>query len=294
VRLRPLLALALVVPALGAAACGEAEQRVVGRLLAHPVRDADVSLRVAFSQRGADLLRLSVAGPFHDNGAAKLPSFDLRVRFAYRLLGDTRALAFRVISSGTNVFVRHEGETYQVGEQRIARLLRAGRRAKHRDLRLADLQRDGIELAAWFPDASVAGDERRRGEEVTHLTSHLDISAALNNIAEVLEGKTLRSEAFPLTPELIARIDGLLSDPVFDLFVARSDGSLRRLAGSVEVDPPEIPLLAGSRLHGALDLRNVGEHNEITAPTGGRPIEDLVRGLSLELGLATDPSVPAA
>ena len=280
--------------ALGIAGCGRAERQVIDRMLAHPVRDADVTLHVAFTQAGNDLLRLDVAGPYHDNGAGKLPSFDLGVRFGYTVLGDTRTLAFRAISNGTNVFVRHDGETFQVGEARVARFLRQGRRAHARTLRVAELQREGLDLGAWFPDAAIVGDELLRGEAVTHLTGHLDVSAALNNLAEVLEGKVLRREAFPLTPALIERIDALLTDPQLDLYVANSDGSLRRLSGSVGVDPPGIPLLANSRLTGSLDLRNVGEPNTITAPSGGRPITELLRGLALELGLQADPSVPAA
>ena len=291
---RSLLVALAALAALAVAGCGGAERQAIDRMLAHPVRDADIAVHVAFSQAGADLFRLDVAGPYHDNGAAKLPSFDLRVRFGYTLLGESRTLAFRAISSGTNVFVEHDGETFQVGAARVAKLLAHDRRAHTRRLRTAELGREGLDLGAWFPDAHIVGDEQLRGEDVTHLTSHLDVSAALNNLAVVLEGQALRREAFPLTPELIGRIDALLTDPQLDLYVAKSDGSLRRLAGSVGVDPPAIPLLAGSRLTGSLDLRNVGEPNTITAPSGGRPIAELLRGLALQFGLQADPSVPAA
>jgi len=297
VRRRPLLALALLALALGVAACGSAERRILDRALANPVHDADVTLRMAFSAAGTDIVRLTVAGPFHDNGPSKLASFDLRVRVAYTLFGTTQRLALRVISTGTNVMVRHAGETYQVGEDRIAQFLRRGR-AKHRELAridsLADLERFGIDLQAWFPDSRVVGDEQLGGETVTHLTGDLDVAAALQNISVILEGNTLRRQRFALTPAVIGQIENLFSDPHFDVYVAKADGSLRRVAGSVGVNLPGVPLLADARLRGTLDLRNVGERNDISAPSEGRPIEELVRGLALELGLQADPTVPAA
>lgn len=293
---RPVLALALVAVAAGAAACGSAERRIIDRALAAPVRDADVALRIAFTAAGTDLLRLSVDGPFHDNGPDELPSFDFRVRLSYTLLGATRGLAMRVISTGRNVMVRRAGETYQVGEERVARLMRRGghRREAPEIAGLADLERLGIDLNAWFPDSRIVGQEQLRGEAVTHVAGRLDLSAALENLAGVLEGNTLRAERFALAPELIGRIDALLGDPQLDLYTADADGSLRRLAGSVRVTVPGLPFLADGRLSGTLDLRNVGERNTIRARSSGRPIEELLQGLTVELGLAADPSVPAA
>lgn len=290
---------ALAALAAGLAACGTEERRIIDRALAHPVRDADVTLRMAFSAAGTDLLRLSVTGPFHANGLNEMASFDFRVRFAYTLLGATRRVAMRVISTGSNVLVRHAGETYQVGEDRLAKIM--GRGAAHRRQApeissLADLEHLGFDLNAWFPDSRVVGDERLRGEDVTHLAGHLDLSAALDNLAQVLEGNTLRAQRFAITPEVIGRIDDLLTDPEFDVYVADADGSLRRITGSVGVTVPGVPFLADSHLEGTLDLRDVGERNTIRAKPAGtpRPIEELLRGLAVELGLAADPSIPAA
>ena len=295
---RPVLALALVALALGLAACGGAERRIIDRALAHPVHDADVSLRVAFSAAGTDLLRLSVTGPFHDNGPDELASFDFRVRFSYTLLGATRRIALRLISTGRNVLVRHAGETYQVGEDRLAKLMGRGahRRQAPPIASLADLERMGIDLNAWFPDSRVVGEEQLRGEAVTHLAGRLDLSAALDNLGQILEGTALRAKRFAITPEQIGRIDDVLTDPELDAYFADADGTLRRIAGSVGVTVPGLPFLADSRLTGTLDLRDVGERNTIRADTTGpaRPIDELLRGLSVELGLAANPAIPAA
>src|SRR5262249_3833025 len=159
-RMRPrlLLVSSLVAVACGAAACGQAQKDLVARALQSPIHDADIHFTLSMTNQGGRLLDVAFAGPYHFNGPHQLESFDFNARFAAHMAGTTRDFAARVVSTGRDVFVVYKGVTYQVGAQRIARFERRARANASDQPRLrtlADLERNGIHLDSWFPDATI-------------------------------------------------------------------------------------------------------------------------------------------
>ena len=136
-----IVACAASVVAVAAVGCGGEEASVVQTAFETPVDSAQVALRLDVDQRGRSLMRMTLNGPMKSNGKDRLESFDWRVPFSAR--GRT-LMAGRVISTGDNVFVRHGGRTYEVGEKRVAKLNRHA--AGGEEIGLRDLTRMGIDL----------------------------------------------------------------------------------------------------------------------------------------------------
>ena len=144
---RKLAGMALGVVLAAGAGCGEKEADVVDRALREEIRSADMELSVRMADhRGRLAAGFTVAGPFVDNGERKLPSFDWRM--AAEGAG-APAFRGRVISTGDNVFVRHDGRTYEVGEKQVAAYnaeLARSERSGEQVEDLEDVGRLGIDL----------------------------------------------------------------------------------------------------------------------------------------------------
>ncbi len=77
----------------------------------------------------------------------------------------------------------------------------------------------------------------------------------------------------------IRTIDRIISDPRFDVHVAKSDDKLRRIAGQLKFDDRS----AKGTLSFAFTYSNVDEEVEIDAPEGKtRPIDDLFARMGVE------------
>lgn len=280
----PLLALASCA-AVALSACGSEERDLVDRAIKAPVRDADTAFVVRLADHGTDVMRFTLRGPYHSNGDTKIPSFDLRMALGIQIAGRQGRIPVRAVGTGEDVFVVLGGQTYQLGAERYRRIEQRG--AQGGDAGdLGDLERAGIDLESWFPEADVVGDERLFGEQVTHLEGRLDVSAMLQNIARLARSprtaKALGLPAGALDGATIEEIDKTVTDPRLDVFVGKADGAFRRIAATMGIT---IPGLSEPHLDLRLDLRNVGEVNTIDeAPAGPyQSFDALEAGLQREL-----------
>jgi len=166
------LNLAMVLLLVGAtAACGAEEASVLERAFEQEIRTATLDMRLEAA--GA---AVTLRGPFEDNSAGKLPSFDWKLHAEGLGAG---ALDARVASSGRNVFVEHGGETYEIGEREVARFQRESRKGGSSQLEdvedVEDAQRLGLQ--DWFPKSDLEEDSRVGDEPTTRVTGRLDVSA---------------------------------------------------------------------------------------------------------------------
>lgn len=261
------------------AGCGEEEASILESAFKHDVRSAEVSLRVELGEAGKPTLAVSLQGPMRSNGAGKLESFDWRIRGE----GEAESISSRVISSGRNAFVEYDGETYEVGEKRIAGLQQGGGSASEGEVDdLKDAERLGLDLRSWFPTSDAEQDSEVGGEATRRATGRLDLSAALKDLRRLASSPALAADPSlkplaEITPREIEEIDRLVSDPRFALDVADDDGKLRRVAATMAFRAGKgVP---AQTLRFVLQYRNVDEPVEIRAPSSGKPIEELLKRL---------------
>ena len=274
----PLLLLALLA-ALVAGACGGREASVVDRAFEDPVRSAQVTLRLTVDGAEGQDRALELAGPWRSNGPGQLHSFDWRARVA---AGSDGAFEGRLVSTGENLFVEHRGETYEVGEARVAELERraAAQRRQQGDVDGAeDLERLGVDPKAWFPESDEE-DAEVAGVPTTKVTGTLDVERAVRDVARLLRRPELQAQLGGRVPSAteLRLLAAVLEDPRFELHAGREDGKLRRLAATARVVPPRGEG-APVTVRFALELRDVDQPVRIDAPSGGRPIEELLQQL---------------
>jgi hypothetical protein len=259
--------------------CGAREAEVVKGAFEKDIKSANIELAIATHSDG-EAFNLSLRGPYRSNGEGKLPSADLDVKIEGAA---PKPLSARLISTGENAFVEYEGETYEVGEERIAELEREGAGGSADQLTPADIRKLTATMGDWFPDSDAQEDAELDGEPVTRVTGKLDLSKALTDLKALASrpGMSGVEELKQLSAADIRRLARMVADPRFTVDVAKSDGKLRRIEAKVRVE-------RSATLDVSLRFKDVDKPVEIDAPKSGRPIEELGRRLEQQFG-GTEP-----
>jgi hypothetical protein len=270
---RSLAILLLVAAAL--TACGGSDhepvnpERMLDQAARHPISSADVEIDGRLRLLGVDRLsqpiRLGFEGPYVSGGGGRIPSFDWRL--------SASALGFpiggRLVSTGDNVYLGIYGDDYQVG---TAAVDAANRRIE--ESRAAG----GLEVhpRTWLGRARVVGEGSAGGTDCERIAAPLrpeDASAGLAPLAAELG----MSGPFAVSGRVRACV-GYDDRVLHELEVHAA-------IGIPAADRPRLAGATGAVLDAGVELSDVGEKEEISAPGGPhKPIRELLLTLS-DLGV---------
>jgi len=261
--------------ALAVSACGAEEASVVKTAFEQDIKSANVTVDLSMKAQGQET-SIKLAGPFQSNGERKLPSVDWKLN----VTGATpEPIDAQVISTGDDAFVVYGGETYQVGKENIAKLKLSGAGG---GMQSADLGKLLTQMRDWFPETSGTQDAELDGEPVTRISGKLDLSEALKDMKEM--AKQPGASGFEGLEELSSKdlkeVEKVVSDPNFTIDVGKSDGKLRRIAASMTMNADG----EKGALELSVKLADVDKPVDIQAPSGGRPIEELMQKLQQDFG----------
>jgi hypothetical protein len=264
-------ALVAAAATLVAAGCGSEEAQVVQAAFDHPIERATVEVGLE-AQTPQGSFAVSVAGPFSSNGDEQLPDADLTLSVQGPGMPAFQA---EIITTAENAFVVYDGVTYEVGEDRIAQFKPQQGQASPADV-AAMLQK----MKGWFSETSTSRDAELDGEAVIRVNGTMDLSEALAGFLDIAKqtgsADPQVAGALEAAPDL-DMVGNFLSDPRFTIDVAKSDGSLRRVVAETRLQG--VP--GGGRIAFAVQLKDVGKPVTVKAPSGGRPIEELMQHITL-------------
>ena len=291
VRIRTRLAgLALIVlAAVALAACGSSDSSGDAKALlsdgfSNSIPKATISLDLSASVQGVPGLTqpvsLKINGPYESRGKNKVPKFDLDVA----LSGGGQSFTGKLISTGDNAFVGLSGQNYEVGQQTFAQFEQqlASTAGQNKGQTLKQL---GIDPETWISNPKTDGDEDVAGTKTTKVTGTFNTEKFirdLNSVAGKASGAMGSTAAAPkLTDAQIKEFTNSVKDPKFEIFVAKSDKTIRKITASLKFTVPEAQRsqtqgASGGSLQFSLQFSNVGQPAQVTAPTGAKPIQDLV------------------
>jgi hypothetical protein len=257
----------LAAAAVGLSACSQREASIVDQAFKSDIKSAQMVMRLTVQGRPV----FDLEGPFESNGPKQLPSFDWKVKAMGGLAGD-------VVSSGKNVFVTYKGVTYEVGEDKVAKLF-AEQKPKGGEVgSLRELQdRYGIDLQQWFSDTSTKEDANAAGVPTTRVSGKLDIDRAVDDIAKLLKRPEFRSQmkGGSIGAGELDQLKAALQGARFSLDIGREDHKLRQITTNLRIKAGGRAITMGF----LLELRDVDKPVSIDAPTSGRPIEELLQKL---------------
>jgi hypothetical protein len=283
-RSAPLVALIAAVALLAGCGGGGGSSKDARALLntafKQSIGSADMTLNVEAKVNGVAQLQqpinLKVEGPFQSNGKGKLPSFNWQVSVS----GGGQAFSGGIISTGDNAFVNFQGTNYEVGAQTVARLNQStGGQGR-------TLKDYGIDPQAWVKDPTDEGSESVNGVDATHVKANIDIGRMFTDFNKTIQKAGSMGTAAPpqLSADTIQKIQEVVKNPKFDIYVGKGDNKIRRLSVSVDFQIPadqrsKFQGAEGGTLNLSIDFAKVGEPQKITAPAGARPISELQQQL---------------
>jgi hypothetical protein len=283
-----LLAAAAIVAGCGGGGSGSSKdaRALIDKAFKQSIGSADMTLNIQAKVTGVAALQqpigLKIAGPYQSNGKGKLPSFNWQVSIS----GGGQAFSGAVISTGENAFVNFQGTNYEVGAAKVAQLNQ--QLSKQSATGKRSLKDFGIDPQAWVKDPQQKGTDNVNGADTTHVQAALDVGRMFSDFNKTIQkagamGQTAAPQQ--LSPAVIQKIQQVVKNPKFDIYVGKADSKIRRLAVSVDFQIPadqraKFQGAQGGTLTFSIDFAKVGQPQTITGPTNARPIAELQQQLS--------------
>lgn len=264
---------------------------LVNKAFRQPIKSADVSFNLELQVNGVASLKNPVsfkfAGPYVNNGPGRLPSLDLNAS----IVGGGQSVPFGITSTGDDFFVKVQGTSYEVGKSAVAKINQqlASQAGKGQKTSLSEL---GVHPLSWLSNAKTEGDSTVGGQAVTHVAASLDVTKVLNDLNQVVAKApstgTTGVKPPKLTDQQKSQVESAIKDPHIDVYVAKSDNTVRRLATTLDISVPKDQQknfngATGGTLQISIDFANVGAAKTIQAPANAKPISQLTQQLQSPL-----------
>lgn len=284
------LVLALVVGCGGsnetpAAGDGQNPRDVLSRL--RPINAAKVTAvaRGTFDNAPPDVgspIELRLEGPLRNNGVDKLPSLDWNVTFT----GFNDKFTSRVVSTGTDVFIRLGGVDFALGEDAVARMVDQARQAQAGGR--TGLAAIGVDPLKAVRDLKVKGESQVAGVKTTRYTGTVDREELFNQLERLFRGLPNPGGApTVITPTQRAELESMFSAPSFEVDVA-ADRTVRRIRfvdrfRTLVANRKAAGGITGGTLSYEVTYAPVRSTPQIVPPAKAEPLADFVTALQQEL-----------
>jgi hypothetical protein len=289
----------LLVLLLGAwtlASCGgggddrESVENLLDKAFSTPIHSADLELEAQIDLKGLleDPIKIDAEGPFRTN-EGKLPSADIELRVGS---GGGQTISSGVLTTGDRVFVKFQDVYYEQPPAQVAKTNAAiARRSKQGGQSLSEL---GLDPRSWIAEAEDKGDTRAAGADTHHVSGTLDVERLMSNINDFVSNSasalgSKRKSTPRLTKRDIRELAGSVEDPSFDVYIGKTDDTIRRVAARIDFSIPEddregLGGLTGGTITFSVELRNVNGNQKIEAPAHSTPLSKLTKSLGGALG----------
>jgi hypothetical protein len=289
-RLTILLALALVVGCGGsnetpAAGDGQSPNELLSHL--RPINAAKVTAvaRGTFDNAPPDVgspIELRLEGPLRNNGVDKLPSLDWNVTFT----GFNDKFTSRVVSTGTDVFIRLGGVDFALGEAAVARMVDQARQAQVGGR--TGLAAIGVDPLKAVRDLEEKGKSQVAGVKTTRYTGTVDRDELFNQLERLFRGlPNPGGTPTVITPKQRAELESMFSAPTFEVDVA-ADHTVRRILvvdrfRTLVANRRAAGGITGGTLSYEVTYAPVRGTPQIVPPAKAEPLADFVTALQQEL-----------
>jgi hypothetical protein len=286
----PVAAAALALGSCGGGGNDKDAGRLLDKAFRQPIRSADISLDATVQANGLKgfdkPIRIKASGPYRENGG-KLPSYDIDMTVG---AAGGQTISTGRLSTGNRAFVKFEDSFYEVPPSDV----RAANRSLVRERRRHDRPRGlGLDARSWLLDSHQEGDATIGGVKTTHVSGKLDVRRTLRDLNRFVtrSGRALGAAAGqvpkPLSRAELDRIDRVVTNPSFDVYVGKRDDVIRRLSAHIELKVPKkdqasVGGLKGGTIEFSLQFSNLGGHQRIQAPAHARPLSELTSSLGTQ------------
>ncbi len=304
-RFRFLIVLATtIVAALALAACGggdggggdEDPQEVLnatfegGKTVESGVFDVGVEVKSEGGET-AGTLEASLGGPFQSEEGA-FPQFDIDAEAKLDSEDQDFSGEAGLTSTGDGAFVGFQGTEYEVPKEAFDQFAQTFTQLQAQTEKQSQgeggvLGSLGINPTNWLTDLNNDGDEEVEGAETIHISGQADVDKLVGDLRTIAE-KAPAAAGQEVTPDQLAQLDaltGIIESADFDIYTGKDDDLLRKLEANLSLAPPEAegsPDAVDVKF--TITLSDVNEPQEIAAPSGAEPLDQLLSQFGLDTG----------
>lgn len=276
------LCAALLVAGCGGSSNDPAAVALVKNAFKKSLGSANVAVDFGANLQGGQQLKgpisVKLNGPYKSNGRSKLPSFDWTIAFT----GGGANFDGRLTSTGDNVFVGFQGQSYEVGAATIARYNQTLAQQAAQNPKPRSLSDFGIDPSGWIKGAKNEGDANVAGVATKHVSASIDFDKLLTDLNAFIKKAGSRVTGTVAPPQLTAKQRKEFTDAIksssLDVYVGKADGKIRRVALNLQFNvkkPPAGGVKSGS-FNFSIQFSNVGQPVTIQAPSNAKPLSQLL------------------
>jgi hypothetical protein len=233
------------------------------------------------------------AGPFQFEGD-EFPRFDFDLRAEGSGAGRDIDFEGGAVSTGQEGFVSYKGQDYEVDKSifeqfksRYEKLQKQGEEQAGKDSNL--FSGLGIQPINWLTDLRNEGTEDVEGAETIHISGRADpgklatdFQRIITRAAQQIPGGQVRK---PSAQE-VKRFEESVKQADLDVFTGSEDKIVRKLEGSIVVEPPRDSGAQVERqsLNFSITFSDVNEDQTIEGPGDAKPLSELLQQLGVNFG----------
>jgi hypothetical protein len=269
----------------GASGGGQDARAALQQLRPIGTAQVNAEARMSFDNAPAEVgnpLVLRFDGPIRSNGVDKFPSLDWKVSFS----GFNQSLTTRLVSTGSDIFVRLGGVDFAVGEDTVARLVDQANQAQAGGR--TGLGAIGVDPVAAIADVREAGTGSVAGVKVTRYTGTADRDKLLDQFERLFQGlPSAPGVPTELTDVQRAKFKSMFAAPRFEVDVA-GDRTIRRMVFTVRFKTPlenreASGGISGGSISYAVSYAPLTSSPKFAAPRHAEPIADFMTALEQQL-----------
>jgi hypothetical protein len=293
------LAIALPIPA-AVAGCGgggssggtEDPQQVLDQTFNNPTKITSGNLNITLdgSAEGAQGGNVSatIEGPFQGNAndQTAFPQFDLTADISGSGAGQSISFSGALIATQDNAYVEYQDQAYEVGTQLFSQFKQAYEQSAKQaqagqNQSSSILGQLGIDPKTWLTNVTNEGDEDVEGTNTIHIHGDADVAKIVSDIGKLAQQAPGGPTTPSISPAQLNQLKSAIQGATVDVYSGADDHLLRKLAFSLTIAPPSGAGVSSVKVDFSITLSDVNQQQTISAPSGAKPISELLGKLGL-------------
>jgi hypothetical protein len=257
---------------------------LVKNAFSKPIGSAVISIDFEANVQGSQTLKgpvsLKLSGPYQSNGRTKLPSFDWPIAIS----GAGTNFDGRLTSTGDDLFVGFQGQSYDAGKALIARYNQNLSQQAAQNPKRKSLKDFGIDPAGWVKGANAEGDATVAGTPTKHVSASINFDKVLSDLNSVI-GKAGNVTGAVRPAQLSAnerkQFTSAIKSSSLDVYIGKADSKIRRVALNLEFGLKKAASngVKGGTITFSIQFENVGQPQVVKAPANAKPLAQLLSQL---------------
>jgi hypothetical protein len=251
--------------------------------------DLDLALGVDVSGDEGGNVDVDVSGPFQ-KGTGKYPELDLTAKASGSVKGEDVNFDGGLVLVPNRAFVSYEGEAYEVDPTTFSFIESTlnqsnGNESPTEASKACQEAASGLKVSDFVENLTNEGGADVGGTETTKVSGELNVAGSIDQIIKLAEDPACASSLessgpLPLSQldEAKSEIEKSLKDAHATVYVGEDD-IVRRVTAEFAVEPEG----SGEKVEIEIDLtlNGVNEEQEISTPSGAKPLNDLFQKLGI-------------